>query len=175
MNRLIPVVSAISTIFVTPTCVNNNVNYSQVIIIDAGQESDTKEETNTSTSFYKYMDNEETSRLTNDVFRNLMYKDLYNQLLNLLDDVEQNEEIIYSFWNCLNEKIFLKDFFEWCFPQLESTMKYHVLSSLLSSDVDVFDKWYVQALKESASSNNEFLSLKARSILRLYPDRFTNI
>lgn len=53
--------------------------------------------------------------------------------------------------------------------------KYLVLSSLLDTDINIFEKWYLKYLKECINSDDIDIKMKAKSIYELYEDSFKKV
>ena len=131
-----------------------------------------KLETNT---FVYAFSNDDVSAIASEICRKNMYTHSFNRLCELLCEADEKEDELISFWKTASEKIYFEDFFEWSFLRLNPEHKYFALSSILSSDIDVFQKWFVESLRDSAKSENKFLSSKAKNIYDLYFDLFEKI
>lgn len=53
--------------------------------------------------------------------------------------------------------------------------KYLILSSLLDTDINIFEKWYLKYLNECINSDDINIKMKAKSIYDLYEDAFKKV
>lgn len=53
--------------------------------------------------------------------------------------------------------------------------KYLILSSLLDTNINIFEKWYVKYLDECINSNDITIKMKAKAIYDLYEEDFKKV
>lgn len=53
--------------------------------------------------------------------------------------------------------------------------KYLILSSLLDTNINVFEKWYLKYLNECINSNDITIKMKAKAIYDLYEEDFKKV
>lgn len=104
-----------------------------------------------------------------------IYQKLFNRLMDYLDDYDDNEDNINVFFENLISKVYFEDFYFWLFSKASNAQKELIISSILSSDVDIFTSWYKKSLLLCAKSNSTILSSKSLNILNLYKKQFEAI
>ncbi len=53
--------------------------------------------------------------------------------------------------------------------------KYLILSSLLDTNINIFEKWYLKYLNECINSNDITIKMKAKAIYDLYEEDFKKV
>lgn len=88
----------------------------------------------------------------------------FSSLSDILDYVNSHykKEDFVTFFNDIMESKNIND-------------KYLILSSLLDTDINIFEKWYLKYLNECINSDDINIKMKAKQIYDLYEEAFKKV
>lgn len=170
MNSIFTSVVTIFTIF-TPSLTSTN-NYSLNNI-------QVEQFLNTHNYMIKpYTINEDVnySSMKETIIKNYDYfNEEIKKINNLLNEYEDNQHEILRFLISHYKKDNFVTFFDYMMNKQNINNKYLILSFLLDTNINIFEKWYVKYLDECINSNDISIKMKAKAIYDLYEDSFKEI
>lgn len=104
-----------------------------------------------------------------------LYENKLDELLEYFEDCEENEIFIEEFFENIYKESYFEDFYNWMFMNVDNNQKFNVLLAILSSKINIFNKWYTKSLLSCVKSNDKSLAKKANSIYELYKTKFEEL